>query len=103
MVAVRSAVVEAQYVDLRPSADTGPYLRDGDVIPASHTGTPLPVETLLSNLDGLVRSVDGQDLTTLIDELGPPSRATPMRCGGSWTRATTWSTVPWPTCPRRSP
>ena len=69
MVTIRSAVGE-QYVDLRPSTDTGPYLRDGDVIPASRTGTPLPVETLLSNLDSLVRSVDGQDLTVLIDELG---------------------------------
>jgi phospholipid/cholesterol/gamma-HCH transport system substrate-binding protein len=66
---VRSAVGE-QYVDLRPDTDTGPYLRDGDVIPASRTGTPLPVETLLSNLDSLVRSVDGRDLTVLIDELG---------------------------------
>jgi phospholipid/cholesterol/gamma-HCH transport system substrate-binding protein len=69
VVAVRSAVGE-QYVDLRPDSDTGPYLRNGDVIPVSRTGTPLPVETLLSNLDGLVRSVDGQDLTVLIDELG---------------------------------
>jgi phospholipid/cholesterol/gamma-HCH transport system substrate-binding protein len=67
--AVRSAVGE-QYVDLRPDTDTGPYLRDGDVIPRSRTGTPLPVEVLLSNLDSLVRSVDGQDLTVLIDELG---------------------------------
>jgi len=69
VVAVRSAVGE-QYVDLRPDADTGPYLRDGDVIPRSRTGTPLPVEVLLSNLDSLVRSVNGQDLTVLIDELG---------------------------------
>src|SRR5262249_35477973 len=69
VVTVRSAVGE-QYVDLRPSTDTGPYLRNGDVIPASRTGTPLPVEILLSNLDSLVRSVNGQDLTVLIDELG---------------------------------
>jgi phospholipid/cholesterol/gamma-HCH transport system substrate-binding protein len=67
--AERSAVGE-QYVDLRPDTDTGPYLRDGDTIPASRTGTPLPVETLLTNLDGLVRSVDSDDLSTLIDELG---------------------------------
>jgi phospholipid/cholesterol/gamma-HCH transport system substrate-binding protein len=67
--AERSAVGE-QYVDLRPDTDAGPYLRDGDTIPASRTSTPLPVETLLTNLDGLVRSVDGADLSTLIDELG---------------------------------
>ena len=69
VVTVRSAVGE-QYVDLRPDTDAGPYLRNGDVIPASRTGTPLPVEALLSNLDSLVRSVDGRDLATLIDELG---------------------------------
>jgi phospholipid/cholesterol/gamma-HCH transport system substrate-binding protein len=69
VVAQRSAVGE-QYVDLRPDTDTGPYLRDGDVIPADRTGTPLAVETLLANLDALVHSVNVQDLTVLIDELG---------------------------------
>jgi phospholipid/cholesterol/gamma-HCH transport system substrate-binding protein len=69
VVAQRSAVGE-QYVDLRPDTDTGPYLRAGDTIPADRTGTPLPVETLLANLDGLVRSVDIRDLTVLVDELG---------------------------------
>src|SRR6266508_1469320 len=48
VVAQRSAVGE-QYVDLRPNADTGPYLHDGDVIPSSRTGTPLAVETLLAD------------------------------------------------------
>jgi phospholipid/cholesterol/gamma-HCH transport system substrate-binding protein len=69
VVAQRSAVGE-QYVDLRPDTDGGPYLRDGDVIAADRTGTPLAVETLLANLDALVRSVDIEDLTVLIDELG---------------------------------
>jgi phospholipid/cholesterol/gamma-HCH transport system substrate-binding protein len=69
VVAERSAVGE-QYLDLRPDADTGPYLRDGDVIPVSRTGTPLPVETLLANLDRLVHSVDPSQLTVVIDELG---------------------------------
>jgi phospholipid/cholesterol/gamma-HCH transport system substrate-binding protein len=69
VVAQRSAVGE-QYVDLRPQADSGPYLRDGDVVPASRTGTPLAVESLLANLDALVRSVNPHDLTVLIDELG---------------------------------
>jgi phospholipid/cholesterol/gamma-HCH transport system substrate-binding protein len=69
VVAERSAVGE-QYLDLRPDADGGPYLKDGDVIPASRTGTPLPVETLLSNLDGLVHSVDPSQLAVVIDQLG---------------------------------
>jgi phospholipid/cholesterol/gamma-HCH transport system substrate-binding protein len=69
VVAERSAVGE-QYLDLRPDSDTGPYLGDGDVIPADRTGTPLPTETLLTNLDALVGSVDANDLSVLIDELG---------------------------------
>ncbi|MEU5790475.1 MCE family protein [Micromonospora purpureochromogenes] len=69
VVAQRSAVGE-QYVDLRPERDTGPYLAGGSVIPASRTGVPLPPETLLTNLDALVRSLDPDDLTVLITELG---------------------------------
>lgn len=69
VVALRSAVGE-QYIDLRPDADDGPFLQPGDVIPIGRTGTPLPVETLLANLDALVESVDPDNLSVLIDELG---------------------------------
>ncbi len=69
VVANRSAVGE-QYLDLRPASSDGPYLRAGSIIPRSRTATPLPVETLLLNLDKLVNSVDRQDLATVIDELG---------------------------------
>ena len=69
VVAHRSAVGE-QYVDLRPETDSGPYLAAGEVIPVERTGLPLPIETLLSNLDALVSSVDVDELTVLIDELG---------------------------------
>ncbi|WP_020523621.1 MCE family protein [Catelliglobosispora koreensis] len=69
VVAHRSAVGE-QYVDLRPETDQMPFLKAGDVIPVSQTGLPLPIETLLSNLERLVSSVDPRDLETLIDELG---------------------------------
>ncbi|MFI7281370.1 MCE family protein [Micromonospora chersina] len=69
VVAQRSAVGE-QYLDLRPDRDGGPYLADGAVIPAARTGLPLAPETLLTNLDALVRSVDPDDLSVLISELG---------------------------------
>ncbi|MFC4147377.1 MCE family protein [Micromonospora mangrovi] len=69
VVAQRSAVGE-QYVDLRPERDSGPYLADGAVIPADRTGVPLAPETLLTNLDALVRSLDPDDLRVLITELG---------------------------------
>jgi phospholipid/cholesterol/gamma-HCH transport system substrate-binding protein len=69
VVSNRSAVGE-QYVDLRPETDSTPFLAEGSVIPKSRTATPLPVETLLVNLDDLVTSVDQQDLSVVIDELG---------------------------------
>ena len=69
VVADRSAVGE-QYVDLRPNTDAGPYLSAGSVIARNRTSTPLPVETLLANLDSLVRSIGTDNLTVVIDELG---------------------------------
>jgi phospholipid/cholesterol/gamma-HCH transport system substrate-binding protein len=69
VVADRSAVGE-QYVDLRPNTDAGPYLSAGSTIPRNRTSTPLPVETLLANLDSLVRSIGTDNLTVVIDELG---------------------------------
>jgi len=67
VVAQRSAVGE-QYVDLRPASSAGPYLADGDTL--TGMGTPLPMETLLANLDGLISEIDPADLSVVIDELG---------------------------------
>jgi phospholipid/cholesterol/gamma-HCH transport system substrate-binding protein len=64
----RSAVGE-QYLDLKPRRDDGPYLADGSVIPSSSIKLPLPVETVLSNLDGLVASVPLESLRTVVHEL----------------------------------
>jgi phospholipid/cholesterol/gamma-HCH transport system substrate-binding protein len=69
VVTPRSAVGE-QYVDLRPDRDGGPYLRPGDVISRDRTSGPLPLETLLMNLDALVTSVNVDDLAVVLDELG---------------------------------
>lgn len=63
-----SAVGE-QYVDLRPQAPGPPYLRDGDLIPESRAQTPLPVATLLVDLEAVVHSVDPHDLDVVITEL----------------------------------
>jgi phospholipid/cholesterol/gamma-HCH transport system substrate-binding protein len=64
----RSAVGE-QYLDLKPKRDDGPYLEDGAVIPRSAIKMPLPVQTVLSNLDGLVASVPLESLRTVVYEL----------------------------------
>ncbi|GAA3437172.1 MCE family protein [Kutzneria kofuensis] len=71
----RSAVGE-QYVDLKPRRPDGPTLRQGSVIPQSATKVPLPVQTLLTNIDSLVRSVPDDSLRTLVDELDTATRGT---------------------------
>ena len=68
-VANLSAVGE-QYVDLAPNSNTGPYLHDGSVITARDATVPLDDATLLVDLDTLVNSVDRENLTTVIEELG---------------------------------
>src|SRR6476469_6549862 len=65
----RSAVGE-QYVYLQPQADTSPYLRQGDVMSRDRTGIPIPPTQLLVNLDRLVKSVNTEDVTVVLDELG---------------------------------
>jgi phospholipid/cholesterol/gamma-HCH transport system substrate-binding protein len=69
VVANRSAVGE-QYVDLQPASGRGPYLLGGSVLPASRNRLPIPTETVLLNLDRVVRSVDREHLAGVIDELG---------------------------------
>nr|WP_206038233.1 MlaD family protein [Rhodococcus sp. HNM0569] len=67
VVANRSAIGE-QYVDLQPDTDQPPFLADGSVI--TDTQTPVPVEQVLTSVNGLVRSVPLDDLTTVVRELG---------------------------------
>ncbi len=69
VVATRSAVGE-QYVILRPQSEDGPYLEDGAIIPQDRTSIPVPVEQMLLSLDGLVGSIDQENLRIVVDELG---------------------------------
>jgi phospholipid/cholesterol/gamma-HCH transport system substrate-binding protein len=71
VVANRSAVGE-QYLDLRPRSENGPYLADGSVI----TGVklPMPVQTVLSDLDSLIASVPLDSLRTVVDEMSDAFR-----------------------------
>jgi phospholipid/cholesterol/gamma-HCH transport system substrate-binding protein len=67
-VADLSAVGE-QYVDLRPLAPAGPYLRDGSVIPQRDTQLPLPVTSVLASVNRLASSLPLAALRTLLNEL----------------------------------
>lgn len=68
VVANRSAVGE-QYVDLQPRTSDAPYLAGGSVIQRESTTLPLPVNSLLTDLDSFTASVPTQDLRTVVDEL----------------------------------
>ncbi|MGI5169527.1 MCE family protein [Spirillospora sp. CA-253888] len=69
VVANRSAVGE-QFIDLRPSTASGPYLAAGAVIPRSATQTPAPVTDLLTSVNDLAASVPLDALRTVVDEFG---------------------------------
>ncbi len=69
VVANKSAIGE-QYLDLRPSSSSGPYLKDGSKIAASKSQVPIDTTTLLTNLNAFVSSVPTDDMHTLVTELG---------------------------------
>ena len=69
VVANRSAVGE-QYVDLQPHTSTGPYLKEGSVIPSERTSSPVAPEVLLGGLDRFAASVPRDSLRTVVGELG---------------------------------
>lgn len=63
-----SAVGE-QYVDLVPAGRSRELLRDGSVIPAARTTTPLQVATVLYDLERFVDSLNPADLRVIGREL----------------------------------
>ncbi len=67
-VADLSAVGE-QYVNLRPTTSSGPYLTQGSVIPRNDTTLPLPVTSLLTSINQLATSVPPKALRTVLNEL----------------------------------
>ncbi|WP_410641999.1 MlaD family protein [Amycolatopsis sp. lyj-346] len=75
VVANRSAVGE-QYVDLQPRTADAPYLDGSSVIRRESTTLPLPVNSLLTNLDSFTASVPTQDLRTVVNELDDALRGT---------------------------
>lgn len=53
-----------QYFDFQPSHSGGPYLHSGSVIPASRIVLPTAIGTAIINLNGLLNSVNSNDLQT---------------------------------------
>lgn len=68
-VAVRSvSAIGEQYVDLQPSTTEGPYLADGDVIPASQVIVPQEIGPVLDQAKAMLESVPRDTLRAVIDE-----------------------------------
>ncbi|MCW2495102.1 MlaD family protein [Jatrophihabitans sp.] len=68
VVADRSVVGE-QFVDLRPTTDSGPYLHNGSHLASGASSLPPPIENLLVSGDQLVQSVPIADLQTVVNEI----------------------------------
>ena len=69
VVANRSAVGE-QFLDFQPKTDSGPYLEEDSVVARERTQVPIDAQTLLTNVNDLLGSVNPDDLSTVITELG---------------------------------
>lgn len=69
VVASRSAVGE-QYLDFQPKSEGGPVLKDDAVIARDRTEVPIDTRTLLTNVSAFLGSIDPDDLSTVITELG---------------------------------
>lgn len=70
-----SAVGE-QYLDFVPPSNKGPYAGEGTVIEGDDDSLPMSEEQLLTEMNGLVKSVDNEQLSTVVTELGDMFRDT---------------------------
>ncbi len=70
-----SAVGE-QYLDVEPTSSKGPYARPGDTLVGDAQSLPMSEEDLLTQMDAMVSSVDGAELSTVVAELGTMFRGT---------------------------
>jgi phospholipid/cholesterol/gamma-HCH transport system substrate-binding protein len=59
-----------QYLNFLPRSESGPPLREGDVVPAARVELPVPETALLDKATALVRSLPAKSLNTTVDELG---------------------------------
>ena len=70
-----SAVGE-QYLDFEPASNAGPYAAAGDTIKGSSASMPESTDDLITTMNTLVSSVDRNQLSTAVSELGTMFRGT---------------------------
>jgi phospholipid/cholesterol/gamma-HCH transport system substrate-binding protein len=64
-----SAVGE-QYLDFEPKSKAGPYAVDGTAFHGGQASLPEPTDDLLLKINGLVGSLNRNDVSTVVSELG---------------------------------
>lgn len=69
-----------QYLDFRPTRESGPYLTDGAEIAVDRTDTPVPLWRLLGTMDSALAQVDPAQVRAVLDELGGGPQA-PAKLG----------------------
>jgi phospholipid/cholesterol/gamma-HCH transport system substrate-binding protein len=70
-----SAVGE-QYLDFEPASKAGPYAGPGDTIEGGVDSLPESTDHLITSINGLVTSLDREELSTAVSELGAMFRGT---------------------------
>jgi phospholipid/cholesterol/gamma-HCH transport system substrate-binding protein len=70
-----SAVGE-QYLDFEPASKAGPYAEAGDTLKGDATSMPESTDDLITSMDSLVGSLNRDELSTAVSELGTMFRGT---------------------------
>ncbi|MFW0785564.1 MlaD family protein [Gordonia sp. CPCC 206044] len=87
-----------QYLDFRPTDDSGPFLSDGTQISVDRTSTPLPLADLLDDMGGMLAQIDPEKLHTISSELGVgpagPEKLRQIIDGGTFLISTLDSVMP---------
>ena len=87
-----------QYIDFQPTSDSGPYLRDGSVIGLHQATTPIPLDRLLADADGVLAQTDPEKLELIKRELSlsnqGPQKLTDIVDGGVFLLSTLDSVLP---------
>lgn len=68
--------VGEQYLDFQPESESGPFLEDGDRIPADSTDVPKTLGSTVVAINKILRQVDDEKLRTLLVEASTALKGT---------------------------
>ncbi|GAA4805206.1 MCE family protein [Nocardioides caeni] len=68
--------VGEQYLDFQPNTPDGPFLADGDVVPAESTDLPKSLSSTVIAVNDLLRQIDDKKLKIVLNELSTGLKGT---------------------------